>query len=118
MEDHEKMESNKEFITRMYLLVNELPKEKIEDYENILSLLSFQLKLRDITHISNFTQELSDMFNGTHAQSTSKQIFDAKLKALRAKTRYTFSLPKNNQNRMEKILGSKRNKTNPDNLKS
>lgn len=41
------MESNKEFITRMVLLINELPEEKRRDYFTLLPFLDVQLTLRD-----------------------------------------------------------------------
>lgn len=111
------METNKEFITRMYMLVNELPKDKIEDYENILSLISFQLKSRDIDHISDFVKDLTFLFNSSHAASTAKHILHEKLKSLREKTRYTFKIPEDNKESDQQILGSEGNKENPDNLK-
>ena len=116
-QERKKMETNKEFITRMYMLVNELPKEKIEDYNNILNLLSFQLKMRDIEHITGFTRQLSDRFNSSHVQATSKAILYEKLKGLSEKSRYTFSLPEDYKESLQQILGSKGNKESPDNLK-
>tara|TARA_E500000305_G_C3944326_1_gene199072 strand:+ start:157 stop:450 length:294 start_codon:yes stop_codon:yes gene_type:complete len=48
------MESNKEFITRMALMLNELPEQKRRDVFTLLPFLDFQLKQRDnlfITHL-------------------------------------------------------------------
>ena len=111
------MESNREFITRMYLLVNELPKEKLEDVNNILSLLEFQLKMRDIDHITGFVEELSLKVNSSHIYSTSKNVVYEKLKGLREESRYTFTLPGHYNEPVKQILGSKGNKESPNNLK-
>lgn len=111
------MESNREFITRMYLLVKELPKEKLEDANNILALLEFQLKMRDIDHITGFVEELSLRVNSSHIYSASKKVVYEKLKGLREETRYTFTLPGRYEEPIQQILGSKGNKKDTDNLK-
>lgn len=116
-QEKRKMETNKEFITRMYMLVNELPKKKIEDFNNILNLLSFQLKIRDIDRIDNFTRQLFNRFSSTHVSSTSKRILYDKLKGLSEESGYTFSVSEDYQKDVEQILGGKGNKESLDNLK-
>ena len=116
-QERKKMETNKEFITRMYLLVNEIPKEKLEDYNNILSLLSFQLKMRDMDHINEFVRQLTNRFNSSHVNSTSKRMLYEKLKGLSEESRYTFSVPEDHIENLKQILGSKGDKKDTDNLK-
>ena len=101
----------------MYLLVNELPKEKFEDANNILALLEFQLKMRDIDHITGFVEELSLRVNSSHIYSASKKVVYEKLKGLREEGRYTFTLPGYYKEVDQQVLGSKANKKNIDNLK-
>lgn len=45
------IESRKEFITRMFLFMNELPKEKKNDFGTILCFLEFQMRLREMEFI-------------------------------------------------------------------
>tara|TARA_R100000329_G_scaffold29467_1_gene27055 strand:+ start:1540 stop:1833 length:294 start_codon:yes stop_codon:yes gene_type:complete len=52
------MESNKEFITRMVLLINELPEDKKRDYFTLLSFLGFQLSMRDNLFITELFDKL------------------------------------------------------------
>ena len=101
----------------MYLLVNELPKEKFEDVNNILALLEFQLKMRDIDHITGFVEELSLRVNSSHIYSASKKVVYEKLKGLREESRYTFTIPGYYKEPDKQILGSKGNKESPNNLK-
>ena len=101
----------------MYMLVNELPKEKLEDANNVLNLLSFQLKMRDIDHITDFTRQLSNRFNSSYVSSTSKTMLHEKLKGLSQESRYTFTVPEDYQELEQQVLGSKGNKESPNNLK-
>ena len=52
------MESNKEFVTRMILFINELPEEKRRDYYTLLSFLDFQLTMRDNLFITELFDKL------------------------------------------------------------
>ena len=52
------MESNKEFITRMILFINELPEEKKRDYFTLLNFLEFQLTMRNNLFITNLFDKL------------------------------------------------------------
>ena len=52
------MESNKEFITRMVLLINELPEDKRREYNTLLSFLDFQLTIRDNLFITDIFDKL------------------------------------------------------------
>jgi len=45
------IESRKEFITRMFLFMNELPQEKKNDLNTILCFLEFQMKIREMDYI-------------------------------------------------------------------
>lgn len=42
------MEGREEFVIRMYRLTQELPKDSLSNLEDTLSLLCFQLKLREV----------------------------------------------------------------------
>jgi len=53
------MESNKEFITRMVLFINELPEHKKRDYNTLLSFLDFQLKHRDNLLVEHIISNLA-----------------------------------------------------------
>ena len=52
------MESNKEFITRMILLINELPEHKRRDHFTLLAFLDFQLTMRDNLFITELFDKL------------------------------------------------------------
>ena len=102
----------------MVLLVKELPKKKLEDANNILTLLEFQLKMRDIDHITGFVEELSFRVNSSHIYSASKKVVYEKLKGLREEGRYTFTLPGYYKEPVEQVLGSTGDKEITKNLKS
>jgi hypothetical protein len=50
------LESSKEFVSRMMLMINELPEEKRRDHYTLLSLLSFHIKARDRDIVRTFTR--------------------------------------------------------------
>ena len=45
------IESRKEFITRMFLVMGELPEGRKNDYGTILNFLAFQLRIREADYI-------------------------------------------------------------------
>ena len=52
------MESNKEFITRLVLMINELPEDKRRDHFTLLNFLDFQLKARDNLFVEDLINKL------------------------------------------------------------
>ena len=52
------MESNKEFITRMTVMLNELPEHKRRDYNTLLSFLDVQLTIRNNLFITKLLSKL------------------------------------------------------------
>lgn len=99
------------------MLTQELPKEKIEDYNNILNLLSFHLKIRDIDHITNFVIEFTKIIGSMHIPQRTKSIINNELFRLSEKGRYTFQVPEIDKNALEEILGSTGDKSSPEDLK-
>ena len=66
------IESRKEFITRMFLFMNELPQEKKTDFNTILCFLEFQMKLREMDYIKLAVKKMiagvEDVSRPTYAQ--------------------------------------------------
>lgn len=104
------MESNKEFITRMMLFINELPEEKRREYFTLLNFLDFQLTMRD----NLFITELFDKLD-FHLITKIDWYGRAKLKreirqAVRdfCKTsKYSFTIHDHNEKQMQQVMDSK-----------
>ena len=112
------LESNKEFVTRMYLLTQELPKNKIEDYENVLSLLSFQLKLREMNIVKEAASNLSRLVNLSSVENKAKNYLLNEIEIFKRQDRYTIQVPEDNQEDVQQVLGSTGNKEVAQTLKS
>ena len=94
----------------MYLLTQELPKNKIEDYENTLSLLSFQLKLREMDITKEAADNLSRLISLSTIYSKSKKYLLNEIEFFKGQSKYSIQIPDNNPNEVEKVLGSTRDK--------
>jgi len=101
------LESNKEFVTRMYLLTQELPKNKIEDYENTLSLLSFQLKLREMDIAKEAAHNLSRLVTLSSIQNKAKNYLLNEIEIFKGQDRYIIQVPEDNQGGVQQVLGVK-----------
>lgn len=104
------MENRKEFVIRMYLLAKEIPKEKIEDYENILSLLSFQLKLREIELIEDAAETLSSLVNRSSIHNSTKKYMIDEIDVFTRQDRFTLQIPEDNKEETQQVLGVKGDK--------
>ena len=90
------MESNKEFVTRMYLLTQELPKNKVEDFETVLSLLSFQLKLREMDIMAEAGHNLSRLVSLSSIQNKTKNYLLNEIEIFKKQDKYIIQVPVDN----------------------
>ena len=109
------MESNKEFITRMILLINEFPEEKRRDYVTLLNFFEFQLRGRDNLFLEDFVNKLDAHitlkvdFNG-HARIRKNVI--KTIEDYASSSNYSLKVPKYNQEQLEEKLGEQKHKYN------
>ena len=112
------MESNKEFIARMYAFLQELPEEKKSDYNTLLNFLSYQLKLRDIELVASLTSkiilslELTDYIPKRFRDAAIKKIED-----VCTSSRYTFTIPQIDKEELQQVLVEQKDKRNSENTK-
>jgi len=112
------MESNKEFIARMYAFLQELPEEKKSDYNTLLNFFSYQLKTRDIQFVASLASkiilslELTDYIPKRFKDATIKKIED-----VCTSSRYTFTLPQIDKEQLQQVLGEQKDKRDTKNTK-
>ena len=102
------MESNKEFITRMVLFINELPEHKRRDYNTLLSFLDFQLKHRDnllLEHIiSNLAYDIIKNVDFYGAKRVKKMVLEQMDKCIKENS-YTFKVSQDDRELMQQTMG-------------
>ena len=109
------MESNKEFITRVVLMINELPEDKRRDYFTLLTFLDFQLKARDNLFVEDLINKLAIYitlkvdFNG-HAR-IKKNVIKA-IEDHCAASQYSFKIPDYNREQLQQKMGEQKHKYN------
>ena len=105
------MESNKEFIARMVLFINELPEEKRRDYHTLLSFLDVQLTLRDnlfITElVSKLEKHLMNKVNWYGRAREKKQVRE-EITSFCETSKHSFKVHDDNKEEVQQVLGSKR----------
>ena len=112
------MESNKEFIARMYAFLQELPEEKRSDYNTLLNFLSYQLKIRDIKFVASLASKIIVSLEFT--DYIPKRYKDAAIKKIEnvcTSSRYTFTVPQIDKEQLQQVLGEQKDKQNTENLK-
>ena len=98
------MESNKEFITRMMVMINELPEHKRRDYFTLLAFFDFQLTMRDNLFITKLFDKLEfhllekiDWYGRAKFKKEIKQELRDFCKA----NKYSFTFHANNKKQMQ-----------------
>jgi len=112
------MESNKEFIARMYAFLQELPEEKKSDYNTLLNFFAYQLKTRDIEFVASLASKIIVSLEFT--DYIPKRFKDATIKKIEnicTSSRYTFTLPQIDKEQLQQVLGEQKDKRNIKNLK-
>jgi len=100
------LESSKEFVSRMMLMINELPEEKRRDHYTLLSFLSFQLKARDRDIVRTFTHRaLHSVESSNNMPRRFKDEVRKKIRGVCKSAEYTFALPQIDKKALEEILG-------------
>ena len=104
------MESNKEFITRMTLMINELPQEKRRDYFTLLNFLDFQLTMRDNLFITELFDKLDlHLLNKIdwYGRAKLKQEIRQAIRDFCETSKYSFTVHDNNDKQMQQVMGSR-----------
>tara|TARA_Y100001938_G_scaffold148602_1_gene232825 strand:+ start:40517 stop:40840 length:324 start_codon:yes stop_codon:yes gene_type:complete len=107
------MESNKEFITRMTLMINELPQEKRRDYFTLLAFLDFQLTMRDNLFITELFDKLDlHLLNKIdwYGRAKLKQEIRQALRDFCKASQYSFTFHDNHEKQMQQVVGSREDK--------
>lgn len=107
------MESSKEFVSRMMLMINELPEEKRRDHYTLLSLLSFHIKARDRDIVRTFTQRT--LFSVESSNKMPRRFKDEvrqKIRGVCRSAEYTFAIPQLDKESVEEILGKQADQPN------
>ena len=89
----------------MYLLTQELPKNKIEDFEAVLSLLSFQLKLREMDIAHEAAHNLSRLVTLSSIQNKAKNYLLNEIEIFKGQDRYIIQVPEDDQGDVQQVLG-------------
>ncbi len=103
------MESNKEFITRMILLINELPEHKRRDHFTLLAFLDFQLTMRDNLFITELFDKLDlHLLNKIdwYGRAKLKQEIRQAIRDFCKTSQYSFTFHDNNEKQMQQVMGS------------
>ena len=103
------MESNKEFVTRMTLMINELPEHKRRDYFTLLSFLDFQLTMRDNLFITDIFDKLDlHLLNKIdwYGRAKLKQEIRQALRDFCKTSQYSFTFHDNNEKQMQQVMDS------------
>ena len=112
------MESNKEFIARMYAILQELPEEKKSDYNTLLNFFSYQLKTRDIKLVTSLTSKIILSLELTdYIPKRFKDYAIKKIENICTSSRYTFTLPQIDKEQLQQILGEQKDKRDTKNTK-
>ena len=112
------MESNKEFIARMYAFLQELPEEKRSDYSTLLNFFSYQLKTRDIELVASLASKIIVSLEFTdYIPKRFKDETIKKIENICTSGRYTFTLPQIDKKKLQQILGEQKDQRNTQNLK-
>jgi len=91
------IESRKEFITRMYLLSQELPSETLQDANNVLSFLEFQLKVRESDLLDEVSGKIVNVLSRSNSISSRNKSWVIKeLEALKGTQKYVIHSEKEN----------------------
>ena len=101
------MESNKEFVTRMTLMINELPEHKRRDYYTLLSFLDFQLTMRDNLFITELFDKLDlHLLNKIdwYGRAKLKQEIRQALRDFCKTSQYSFTFHDNNEKQMQQVM--------------
>jgi len=109
------MESNKEFITRMILLINELPEDKRRDYFTLLNFLDFQLKARDNLFVEDLINKLAIHITlkvEFHGQARIKKNIIKAIEDHCAASKYSFKIPDYNREKLQQKMGKQKDKYN------
>ena len=105
------MESNKEFVTRMILFINELPEEKRRDYYTLLSFLDFQLTMRDNLFITELFDKLDlHLLNKIdwYGRAKLKQEIRQALRDFCKTSQYSFTFHDNNEKQMQQVMDGRK----------
>jgi hypothetical protein len=115
------MESNKEFITRMILLINELPENKRRDHFTLLNFLDFQLHCRDNLVMEDFVCNLAARITKNvnfYGQAKLKKMVLEQIDIYARANQYTFKIPVYHKEFVQQALGGKADRKTIKNLKS
>ena len=114
------MESNKEFIARMMVFINELPESKRRDYFTLLNFLDFQLTCRDNEMISDWCIELSLSLDTIDFKGNRKIRDDVqkKITDFRKAASHSFKVPHLYKRKSKQVLGSPTDEHNTKETKS
>ncbi len=103
------MESNKEFISRMMLMINELPKHKRRDHFTLLAFLDFQLTMRDNLFITEIFDKLDlHLLNKIdwYGRAKLKQEIRQALRDFCKTSQYSFTFHDSNEKQMQQVMDS------------
>jgi hypothetical protein len=107
------LESSKEFVSRMMMMISELPEEKRRDQYTLLSFLSFQLKARDRDIVRTFTHRtLHSVESSNNMPRRFKDEVRQKIRGVCRSAEYTFAIPLLDKESVEEILGKQADKPN------
>ena len=109
------MESNKEFITRIVVMINELPEDKRRDYHTLLSFLDFQLKGRDNLFVEDLINKLAIHITLKVDFYGQPKIKKNVIKAIEdhcAASQYSFKIPDYNREQLQQKMGKQKDKYN------
>ena len=115
------MESNKEFITRMILMINELPEHRKRDYHTLLTFLDFQLKARDNLFVEDLINKLAIHITLKVDFYGHQRIKKNVIKAIEdhcAASKYSFKIPDYNRKQLQQKVGKQKYKYNFKDIKS
>ena len=98
------MESNKEFITRMSVMYNELPENKKRDLFTLLAFFDFQLTIRDNLFIKDLFDKLDlHLLNKIdwYGRAKLKQEIRQAIRDFRKTSQHSFTFHDNNEETIE-----------------
>ena len=115
------MESNKEFITRIVVMINELPEDKRRDYFTLLTFLDFQLKARDNLFVEDLINKLAIHITLKVDFYGHQRIKKNVIKAIEdhcAASQSSFKIPDYNREQLQQKMGEQKYKHNFKDIKS
>jgi len=107
------MESNKEFITRMSVMFNELPEHKRRDLFTLLAFFDFQLTIRDNLFITDLFDKLDlHLLNKIdwYGRAKLKQEIREAIRDFCKTSKYSFTIHDNNEKQMQQVMDSKKDR--------